>query len=182
MASLAVSSALWMTATSANPIGAAGGARVRARHRLRQVADRRVGARAGRDPAAAAGASRALSARACARRPTRPRPRAPRCGEMGPLSRDERITAVAFALMVAGWIFADTLKLNVTSIAFAGLGVLLMTERAHARRHRRAGRHARHVPLARRALRAERPAERARLHGLRRPAPRGAARAACRGR
>jgi len=25
---------------------------------------------------------------------------------MGPLSRDERITAVAFALMVAGWILA----------------------------------------------------------------------------
>ena len=46
---------------------------------------------------------------------------------MGPLSRDEKITAVAFALMVAGWIFADYLKLNVTSIAFAGLGVLLMT-------------------------------------------------------
>ena len=46
---------------------------------------------------------------------------------MGPLTRDEKITAVAFVLMVAGWIFADSLKLNVTSIAFAGLGVLLMT-------------------------------------------------------
>jgi divalent anion:Na+ symporter, DASS family len=29
--------------------------------------------------------------------------------------------------MVAGWIFADKLQLNVTSIAFAGLGLLLMT-------------------------------------------------------
>ena len=28
--------------------------------------------------------------------------------------------------MVAGWVFADSLKLNVTSIAFAGLGVLLL--------------------------------------------------------
>jgi DASS family divalent anion:Na+ symporter len=46
---------------------------------------------------------------------------------MGALSRDEWITAAAFALMVSGWIFADALKLNVTSIAFAGLGVLLMT-------------------------------------------------------
>jgi len=45
---------------------------------------------------------------------------------LGPLSRDERITAVAFALMVSGWIFADKLGLNVTSIAFLGLGVLLM--------------------------------------------------------
>jgi DASS family divalent anion:Na+ symporter len=48
--------------------------------------------------------------------------------EMGPLKREEKITAIAFALMVAGWIFADQLKLNVTSIAFAGLGVLLMTD------------------------------------------------------
>ncbi len=47
--------------------------------------------------------------------------------ELGPLSRDERITAVAFVLMVSGWIFADALGLNVTSIAFAGLGVLLVT-------------------------------------------------------
>jgi DASS family divalent anion:Na+ symporter len=29
--------------------------------------------------------------------------------------------------MVVGWIFADALKLNVTSIAFAGLGLLLLT-------------------------------------------------------
>jgi DASS family divalent anion:Na+ symporter len=46
---------------------------------------------------------------------------------LGPLSRDERITAVTFVLMVAGWIFADKLGLNVTSIASGGLGVLLMT-------------------------------------------------------
>ena len=47
--------------------------------------------------------------------------------ELGPLSRDEWITAVAFVLMVSGWVFADYLNLNVTSIAFAGLGLLLMT-------------------------------------------------------
>ena len=46
--------------------------------------------------------------------------------ELGPLTRDEWITAVVFVVMVSGWIFADSLKLNVTSIAFAGLGVLLM--------------------------------------------------------
>src|SRR5512144_364905 len=45
--------------------------------------------------------------------------------QIGPLMRDEWITAVAFVLMVSGWIFADALKLNVTSIAFAGLGLLL---------------------------------------------------------
>jgi DASS family divalent anion:Na+ symporter len=47
---------------------------------------------------------------------------------LGPLSREEWITAVAFVLMVTGWILADTLKLNVTGIAFAGLGVLLATQ------------------------------------------------------
>ena len=46
---------------------------------------------------------------------------------MGPLKRDEWITAAGFALMVLGWIFADALQLNVTSVAFAGLGLLLMT-------------------------------------------------------
>jgi divalent anion:Na+ symporter, DASS family len=46
---------------------------------------------------------------------------------LGRLSRDERITAVAFVLMVAGWIFADKLGLNVTAVAFGGLGLLLMT-------------------------------------------------------
>ena len=46
---------------------------------------------------------------------------------MGPLSRDERIVAVIFALMVAGWILATPLKLNSTAVAFAGLGALLVS-------------------------------------------------------
>jgi divalent anion:Na+ symporter, DASS family len=46
---------------------------------------------------------------------------------LGPLSRDEWITAGVFVLMVFGWILADALKLNATSTAFAGLGLLLMT-------------------------------------------------------
>jgi DASS family divalent anion:Na+ symporter len=45
---------------------------------------------------------------------------------MGALSRDERITAATFAVMVAGWVFAGALNLNVTSIAFMGFGVLLI--------------------------------------------------------
>jgi len=45
---------------------------------------------------------------------------------MGRLSRDEWITAVTFVVMVAGWVFADSLKLNVTSIAFIGFGALLL--------------------------------------------------------
>jgi divalent anion:Na+ symporter, DASS family len=34
---------------------------------------------------------------------------------------------VAFALMVSGWVFAGTLKLDLTAVAFAGLGALLAT-------------------------------------------------------
>src|SRR5205823_3818607 len=46
---------------------------------------------------------------------------------MGPLSRNEWITVLTFAVMVAGWVFADRLKLNVTSVAFTGFGALLVT-------------------------------------------------------
>ncbi len=126
MSSLAVSSALWMTATSANPIGlqvvrefgldigfgrwfvAACVPALSAIVALPWVVARLFPPRVGKTPEAPVAARKALS-------------------ELGPFSRDERITAVAFVLMVSGWIFADTLKLNVTSIAFAGLGLLLMT-------------------------------------------------------
>ncbi len=126
MASLAVSSALWMTATSANPIGiqvvreygieigfgkwllAASVPALTAILALPWVIARLFSPGVGETPEAPVAARKAL-------------------GELGPLSRDERITAVAFVLMVSGWIFADALKLNVTSIAFGGLGLLLMT-------------------------------------------------------
>ena len=126
MASLAVSSALWMTATSANPIGlqvvkefgleigfgkwllVACVPALAAIVALPLVVARIYPPRVGRTPEAPLAARKALS-------------------ELGPLGRDEWLTAVVFVVMVGGWIFADVLKLNVTSIAFAGLGVLLMT-------------------------------------------------------
>jgi DASS family divalent anion:Na+ symporter len=125
MASLAVSSALWMTATSANPIGlqvvrefgleigfgkwllVACVPALAAILALPLVVAKIFPPRVGRTPEAPLAARKALS-------------------ELGPLTRDEWITAVVFLVMVGGWIFADALKLNVTSIAFAGLGVLLM--------------------------------------------------------
>ena len=125
MASLAVSSALWMTATSANPIGiqvvkefgieigfgkwllVACVPALAAILALPWVVALIYPPRVGRTPEAPLAARRELAA-------------------LGPLSRDERITAVVFVMMVAGWIFADALKLNVTSIAFAGLGLLLL--------------------------------------------------------
>jgi len=125
MASLAVSSALWMTATSANPIGiqvvrdfgleinfgkwllAASVPALTAILLLPLVVSRLFPPGVGETPEAPAAARRELAA-------------------LGSLSRDERITAVVFAMMVAGWIFADALRLNVTSIAFGGLGLLLL--------------------------------------------------------
>jgi DASS family divalent anion:Na+ symporter len=43
------------------------------------------------------------------------------------MSRDEWITALTFAVMVAGWVFGSRLNLNGTSVAFMGLGVLLLS-------------------------------------------------------
>src|SRR4029077_1853065 len=126
MASLAVSSALWMTATSANPIA------IQVAHEygvnvgfgkwliasslpslitilaLPWLLYRLYPPGVGATPEAPAAARKALA-------------------DLGRLSREEWITAIAFVLMVTGWIFADKLQLNVTSIAFAGLGLLLMT-------------------------------------------------------
>jgi DASS family divalent anion:Na+ symporter len=126
MASLAVSSALWMTATSANPIGI-------------QVA-REFGLEIGFGKWLVAASVPAMTAilllpRVVARlfppgiseTPEAPVAARAALASLGRLTRDERITAAVFVLMVAGWIFADALQLNVTSIAFAGLGVLLMT-------------------------------------------------------
>jgi divalent anion:Na+ symporter, DASS family len=46
---------------------------------------------------------------------------------MGSLTRDEWIVAVAFAFMVTGWVMAGTLNLSLAAVAFAGLGALLAT-------------------------------------------------------
>jgi divalent anion:Na+ symporter, DASS family len=126
MASLAISSALWMTATSANPIAIQVAQKYGVNVGFGQwliassvpalfiilvlpwLLARLFPPGVGATPEAPANARKALA-------------------ELGPLSREEWITAVAFVLMVSGWIFADKLQLNVTSIAFAGLGLLLLT-------------------------------------------------------
>jgi DASS family divalent anion:Na+ symporter len=126
MASLAVSSALWMTATSANPIGI-------------QVA-REFGLEIGFGKWLVTASVPALTALLLlpwiiarlfpprvSETPDAPVAARAALAELGPLSREEWITAVAFGVMVSGWIFAGALRLDVTSIAFAGLGLLLMT-------------------------------------------------------
>jgi DASS family divalent anion:Na+ symporter len=126
MASLSVSSALWLTATSANPIGVS----------LAAQSGVKIGfgrwLLAASVPALAAilllplillrlfppGVTNTPDAPAAARKELHGR---------GPLTRDEWIVAVTFAVMVAGWVMADSLRLSSTAMAFAGLGVLLAT-------------------------------------------------------
>jgi divalent anion:Na+ symporter, DASS family len=125
MASLAVSSALWLTATSGNPIGV----------QISQKFGLEIGfgswILASCVPALVAIAilpvlvSKLFPPRVGAT-PEAPAAARAELAGMGPLSRDEWITAVTFVLMVAGWVFADTLKINVTSVAFLGFGMLLL--------------------------------------------------------
>jgi len=127
MASLSLSSALWMTATSANPIG------------VQIVA--LSGVSIGFGSWLLASSVPALTAIVLlpwvllklyspGKTATPEAPAAARAAlaGMGRLSRDEWITALAFGVMVAGWVLAGTLGLNVTAVAFAGLGLLLATQ------------------------------------------------------
>ena len=126
MASLAVSSALWLTATSTNPIG------VEIVEQFGLKINFGSWLIAASVPALAAvlllplvlyrlfppGVSATPGAPAAAREALR---------SMGPLTRDEKVVAVAFVLMVAGWVMAGTLKLDLTAVAFGGFGALLAT-------------------------------------------------------
>ena len=126
MASLSISSALWLTATSANPIGVS----LAAQYGV-QI-DFGTWLVAASVPAVTTilllpfiiyrlfppGVTDPPDAPAIARKELH---------GMGPLTRDEWIVAVTFAFMVAGWVMADRLQLSLTAVAFAGLGVLLAT-------------------------------------------------------
>ena len=126
MASLAVSSALWLTATSVNPIG------VSVAEQYGLTINFGSWFLAASVPTLTAilllplflywlyppGVTASPGAPAAARAALR---------SMGPLSRDEWIVAVSFALMVTGWVMATTFNLSLTAIAFAGLAALLAT-------------------------------------------------------
>jgi DASS family divalent anion:Na+ symporter len=126
MASLSVSSALWMTATSANPLG------------VQIVKD--FGVAIGFGKWLVVAAVPALTALlllpwvvarifppGVGRTPEAPIAARKELATLGPLKRDEWITAAIFAFMILGWVFADLLQLNATSVAFAGLGLLIMS-------------------------------------------------------
>ena len=126
IASLCVSSALWLTAMAANPLGteiarsvgveigfgtwllAASVPTICAMVVLPQVLYRLIGPEVQATPEAPAQARRALAA-------------------LGPWTRAERIVLVVFVGMVVLWGSAATLGLDSTAIAFLGLGALLAT-------------------------------------------------------
>jgi len=126
MASLSISSALWLTATSCNPIGVQIAQKVGVELgfgswllsssvptlccivMLPLLVSKIFSPGVGKTPEAPAAAKKDLAA-------------------MGPMSRDEWITSVIFVVMVAGWVFGSQLNLNGTAVAFIGFGALLVS-------------------------------------------------------
>jgi len=122
--SLSLSSALWLTAMAANPLGA-------------EVA-RTFGVQIGFGGWLVAASLPTLAGMAVMpivlhwlispeRTDTPDAPAAARrsLAALGPLTRDERIVVASFAGMVALWALAARLSLDSTAVAFLGLGVLL---------------------------------------------------------
>jgi DASS family divalent anion:Na+ symporter len=126
MASLSLSSALWLTAMAANPLGteiarsfgvdigfgtwllAASVPTLTAMALLPFLLQHLIRPEVRATPDAPAAARRTLAAR-------------------GPLTRPEKIVSATFVGMVALWAVAATFHIDSTAIAFLGLGVLLAT-------------------------------------------------------
>ncbi len=58
--------------------------------------------------------------------PDAPRRSAEELERMGPMSRDERITAITFVLLVVFWALADVIGVDKTAVAFLGLAILMI--------------------------------------------------------
>ena len=126
MASLAISSALWFTATSGNPVGAS------------LAAEQGLNIDFGSWLLASSVPCLVVIALlplllyrlfppGITSTPDAPGHAREELRTMGPMSRNEWITAVTFAIMITGWILAAPYKLNLTAIALAGLATLMVT-------------------------------------------------------
>jgi DASS family divalent anion:Na+ symporter len=126
MASLCLSSGLWLTAMAANPLGA-------------EIA-RPLGLDISFSSWLVASAVPTLVAMALLplllykviRPEVTSTPEAPAAARkalaaLGPMTRNEKVVTGTFLLMVILWAAASTLKLDSTAIAFGGLGILLAT-------------------------------------------------------
>jgi DASS family divalent anion:Na+ symporter len=126
IASLSLSSALWLTAMSANPLGA----------EIAKSFGVKIGFAnwmiAASVPTLLTMAIMPLLLRWLIAPERTATPEAPAAARrsleaLGPLTRQEWIVMAAFAGMVALWASAATLKIDSTAVAFLGLGVLLST-------------------------------------------------------
>jgi divalent anion:Na+ symporter, DASS family len=126
MATLSLSSALWLTAMAGNPLGAEIG--------------KTAGFQVSFGSWLIASAVPTLICLACLpfliykvfppevkATPEAPAAARKALAAMGPLSRDEKVVAATFVVMVLLWAFAGTLKIDLTAVAFLGLGVLMAT-------------------------------------------------------
>ena len=126
MASLALSSALWLTAMAANPLGA----------EIAKAAGVEIGFGswliAASVPTLLGIALAPLLLYKVIRPEVKAMPEAPAIArkalaDMGSWTRDQKIVAAIFAVMVLLWSLSATLRIDPTAIAFLGLGVLLST-------------------------------------------------------
>jgi divalent anion:Na+ symporter, DASS family len=126
MVSLSLSSALWLTAMAANPLGTE-----IARSFGVEIAFGSWLAAACVPTLAAIGLMplllRALIAPEINATPEAPAAARKALAALGPLTRDERIVLAAFVGMIALWASAATFKIDSTAVAFLGLGVLLVS-------------------------------------------------------
>lgn len=125
IASLSLSSALWLTAMAANPAGAALAKSVAGLDitfgswfiaasiptfvgiiLLPYILYRVIKPEITHTPEAAAQAKRILK-------------------EMGPMSRDEIIVATTYTVMIALWALSSTFKIDTAAVAFGGLGIMM---------------------------------------------------------
>jgi DASS family divalent anion:Na+ symporter len=126
MSTLSLSSALWLTAMAGNPLGAEIG--------------KTAGLQVSFGSWLIASAVPTLVCLACLpfliykvfppevkATPEAPAAARKALAAMGPFSRDEKVVAATFVVMVLLWAFAGTLKIDLTAVAFLGLGVLMAT-------------------------------------------------------
>ena len=126
IASLALSSALWLTAMAGNPLGSA----------LARNAGVEIGfgswLMASSLPTLVAMALTPLALYLLIKPEVTTTPHAPAAARqalraLGPLTRDERVVAGTCVVMVALWALAATFDIDSTAVAFLGLGVLLVS-------------------------------------------------------
>ena len=126
MASLSLSSALWMTAMAGNPLGA-------------EIA-KKNGVNIGFGSWLVAAVVPTILAMVLVplvlykiikpevtAMPEAPADARRKLAELGPLTRDQKIVGLTFLGMVVLWGLASTLKIDPTAVAFLGLGIMLAT-------------------------------------------------------